>query len=99
MEATIIIKDRYMFEDDEKTFIFHMIGGHSSIQIEPIKYSLNQVVDSTLKYLTPYEELQEPVDIHIGDTWLKGLATADIDELINTLVMLREDKLAKIGGT
>lgn len=94
MEATIIIKDRYMFEDDEKTFIFHMIGGHSSIQIEPVK----QVVGSTLKYLTSYKELQESVDIHIGDTWLKELTTADIDELINTLVMLREDKLAKIGG-
>ena len=94
MEATIIIKDRYMFEDDEKTFIFHMIGGHSSIQIEPIK----QVVDSTLKYFTTYNGLQEPVDIHIGDTWLKELTTADIDELINMLVMLREDKLAKLGG-
>lgn len=95
MEATIIIKDRYPFEDDEKTFIFHMIGGHSSIQIETVK----KVVDSTLKYFTTYNGLQESVDIHIGDTWLKELTTADIDELINTLVMLREDKLAKLGGT
>lgn len=98
MEATIIIKDRRMFEDDEKTFIFHMIGGHSSIQVEPIEYPLKQVVNSTLKYLTPYKEIQESVDIHISDTWLKELTTADIDELINTLVMLREDKLAKLGG-
>lgn len=98
MEATIIIKDRYMFEDDEKTFIFHMIGGNSSIQVQPIEYPLERVVDSNLKYFTPCEELQEPVDIHIGDTWLKELTTDDIDELINTLVMLREDKLAKIGG-
>lgn len=98
MEATLIIKDRYMFEDDEKTFIFHMIGGHSSIQIEPIEYPLERVVDSTLKYFTPYKEIQESVDVHISDTWLKELTTADIDELINTLVMLREDKLAKIGG-
>lgn len=95
MEATIIIKDKYPFEDDEKTFIFHMIGGGSSIQIEPIK----QVVDSTfLKYWMLNKEIQESVDIHISDTWLKELTTADIDELINTLVMLREDKLAKLGG-
>ena len=76
-----------------------MIGCHSSIQIEPIKYPLSKVVDSTLKYLTPYKEIQEPVDIHIGDTWLKELTTADIDELINTLVMLCEDKLAKLDET
>ena len=95
MEATIIIKDRCMFEDDEKTFIFHMIGGGSSIQIEPIEQI---AVDSNLKYWMPNKESQETVDIHISDTWLKELTTADIDELINTLVMLREDKLAKIGG-
>lgn len=98
MEATIIIKDRYMLEDDEKTFIFHMIGGHSSIRIDPIEYPLKQVVNSALKYLTPYKETQESIDVHISDTWLKELTTADIDELINTLVMLREDKLAKLGG-
>lgn len=98
MEATIIIKDRYMLEDDEKTFIFHMIGGHSSIQVEQTTCFREYQIDSTLKYLTPYKEIQESVDIHITDTWLKELTTADIDELINTLVMLREDKLAKLGG-
>lgn len=95
MEATIIIKDRYMLEDDEKTFIFHMIGGSSSIQIEPIE---QVAVDSLCKYWIPDKESQEIADIHITDTWLKELTTEDIDELINTLVMLREDKLAKLGG-
>ena len=100
MKATLILKqDDYDIKTGrimEESYILHMIGGSSSVQITP-------ECESNLKFYKPMISLQDVetikdqrVDVDIRDTWFKDLTVEDLDEIIYELTMLREQKLCEL---
>ena len=99
MRATLILKqDNYDIKTGrimEESYILHMIGGSSSVQITP-------ECESHLKFYKPMISLQDVetikdqrVDVDIRDAWFKDLTVGDLDEIIYELTMLREQKLCE----
>ena len=100
MRATIIIKqDEYdprTESSDLKTYILHMVGGFSDIEISP------EVIESFkfLKVGVSLPEMKDIIDqcinVIIRDSWLKSFTIEDLDEVIHELIMLREQRLAEL---